>query len=138
MSKLDETIAGVAYVLDSLMSLRMIYDSGDCNDCGRNDCEWKPDPGHMVRYNCPHYERGRVARKADDQQSPRDGTPRERMIRKTNREKLADMTNEELGRFLCHELQVACRTCIAKKFCTGGTNGIARWLDAEEEGTVNE
>lgn len=34
MSRLDDAIANVAYILDSLMALRNIHDSGSCNDCG--------------------------------------------------------------------------------------------------------
>ena len=57
MSRLDETIANVAYVLDSLKVLRDIWDSGNCNDCDRKNCEYLPKPGQLVRYNCPHYVR---------------------------------------------------------------------------------
>lgn len=58
MNRLDDTIANVAYILDSLMALRNIYDSGSCNDCGISAiCNFKPKLGQMVRYNCPFYER---------------------------------------------------------------------------------
>lgn len=54
MSKLDETIANTAYILDSLMALRNIQECGSCNDCGiACACQMKPQPGQMVRYNCP-------------------------------------------------------------------------------------
>ena len=55
MSRLDEAISNVAYVLDSLMALRDIHSSGNCNNCDRKCCEYLLKPGQLVRYNCPHY-----------------------------------------------------------------------------------
>ena len=56
MSKLDNAIADVAYILDSLMALREIHNSGSCNDCGtRSICKCKPKLGQLVRYNCPFW-----------------------------------------------------------------------------------
>ena len=55
MSRLDEAIASVAYILDCLMAYRNIVESGDCNICKNKDCQWKPKPGQLVRYNCPFY-----------------------------------------------------------------------------------
>lgn len=53
MSRLDDAISNVAYILVSLMALRNIYECGSCNDCGiSNICKVKPKPGQMVRYNC--------------------------------------------------------------------------------------
>jgi len=58
MSKLDDSIASVAYILDSLMALRNIYESGCCNDCTiKKICRYAPKVGQLVRYNCPFYER---------------------------------------------------------------------------------
>ena len=57
MIRLDETIADVAYILDSLTAYRRIVQAGCCNSCMRKDCEYLPDPGQLVRYNCPFYER---------------------------------------------------------------------------------
>jgi len=58
MSKLDDSIANVAYILDSLMALRNIYESGCCNDCTiAKTCKYAPKVGQLVRYNCPFYER---------------------------------------------------------------------------------
>lgn len=55
-SKIDKSIADVAYILDSLMALRKIYESGNCNDCViKNSCKYAPKPGQLVRYNCPFY-----------------------------------------------------------------------------------
>lgn len=58
MAKIDEVISDVAYVLDSLILVRDIYNSGTCNDCKvKRTCEYCPEPGKLVRYNCPFYER---------------------------------------------------------------------------------
>lgn len=54
--RLDKTISDVAYVLDSLILLRQIQQSGDCNICKNKDCGYMPEIGHMVRYNCPFYK----------------------------------------------------------------------------------
>jgi len=57
MSRLDDAIADVAYILDTLMAYRNIVQSGNCcNTCYNKNCEWKPKPGQLIRYNCPHYE----------------------------------------------------------------------------------
>ena len=60
MSRLDKSIADVAYILDTLMAYRNIVKSGCCNDCRiakQHSCEHLPKPGQLVRYNCPFYER---------------------------------------------------------------------------------
>ena len=58
MSRLDEAIFDVAYILDSLTAYRRVAQSGCCNDCEkRRTCEYAPDPGQLIRYNCPFYER---------------------------------------------------------------------------------
>lgn len=56
MSRLDNTIANVAYILDTLMAYRLIAETGNCNTCKSKNCQWRPKPGQLVRYNCPHYE----------------------------------------------------------------------------------
>jgi len=56
MSRLDEAIADVGYILDVLKCHRSIVESGSCNDCKR-DCGYMPKPGELVRYNCPFHER---------------------------------------------------------------------------------
>lgn len=59
MSKLDDAIANVAYILDALMAYRNMVESGDCNNCKvQSKCEVKPKLGQLVRYNCPFYQRG--------------------------------------------------------------------------------
>jgi hypothetical protein len=35
MSRLDDAISNVAYILDTLKAYRNIVDSGDCNRCGK-------------------------------------------------------------------------------------------------------
>lgn len=63
MSKLDEAISNTAYILDSIMALRNIQECGSCNDCGIAwACQMKPQPGQMVRYNCPFW----VKQEGDD------------------------------------------------------------------------
>ena len=58
MSRLDDTIGDIAYILDTLMAYRNIVDSGDCNRCVKKEaCEFVPKPGQLVRYNCPFYKR---------------------------------------------------------------------------------
>ena len=58
MSRLDDTIGDIAHILDILMAYRNIVDSGDCNRCGKKKtCEYAPNTGQLVRYNCPFYKR---------------------------------------------------------------------------------
>lgn len=62
MSRLDDAIANVAYILDVMMAYRNIIESGCCNDCAHRNakpfsCEHMPKAGQLVRYNCPFYER---------------------------------------------------------------------------------
>jgi len=56
MNRLDDVIADVAYILDTLMAYRNIAETGNCNTCKNKDCQWIPKPGQLVRYNCPHYK----------------------------------------------------------------------------------
>lgn len=56
MNNLDRAIRDTAYILDSLMALRNIYQTGSCNECeAAKTCEYAPKPGQTVRYNCPFY-----------------------------------------------------------------------------------
>lgn len=60
MSRFDDTISDVAYILDALIAYKNIVQSGCCNDCRiakPYSCEYLPKPGEPVRYNCPFYER---------------------------------------------------------------------------------
>ena len=53
MSRLDDTISNVAYILDTLMAYRDITKTGNCNTCmARNNCPYVPKLGQLVRYNC--------------------------------------------------------------------------------------
>ena len=57
-NRLDKVIGDVAYIVDSLMALRNIHETGCCNNCKRKkECGYAPEIGQMVRYNCPFYER---------------------------------------------------------------------------------
>lgn len=57
-TNLDEAIGKLSYILDCLRVYKQISESGNCNDCGKiKTCEYKPQWGEMVRYNCPHHER---------------------------------------------------------------------------------
>ena len=39
MSRLDDVIADVAYILDTLMVYRNIAETGNCNICKNKDCQ---------------------------------------------------------------------------------------------------
>ena len=57
MSRLDDTISTVAYILDTLIAYRNIAQSGNCNVCvERKTCQYIPELGEQVRYNCPFYK----------------------------------------------------------------------------------
>jgi len=58
MKRLDEAIAGAACVLDALVTYRRIVESGCCKNCKNKSCGYVPDPGQLVRYNCPFFKRG--------------------------------------------------------------------------------
>lgn len=53
MSRLEDLISDISYVLDTLRAYRNIAKSGSCNSCFRKNCECRPACGEMVRYNCP-------------------------------------------------------------------------------------
>lgn len=56
MSRIDDIISGVSYVLECLEALREITESGDCNSCEfEKFCDHKPKYGELVRYNCCLY-----------------------------------------------------------------------------------
>lgn len=57
MSRLDDAIANVAYILDVMMAYRNIVGLGCCDDCTKSySCEYPPKPGQLVKY-CPFYEK---------------------------------------------------------------------------------
>lgn len=44
-------------IAEWLTLLKQIQSAGDCNTCYRKkDCEYMPQWGELVRYNCPFYE----------------------------------------------------------------------------------
>lgn len=46
------------YLYDCLSTLKNIQDCGDCNVCAsKKDCQYTPELGQMVRYNCPFYKK---------------------------------------------------------------------------------
>jgi len=50
----------------------------------------------------------------------------------TNRERLAQMTNEELAEFICCQ-HTMCVNCIGQTECCTGGNGVKGWLESEVE-----
>lgn len=57
MSRLDDVIDEVAYIQNTLMAYKRIIQHGNCNSCRNKECQWKPEWGEGVRYNCPFYKR---------------------------------------------------------------------------------
>lgn len=54
--RLNKTMSDIAYILDSLILLKQIQNTGDCNVCKNKECKYEPKVGQMVRYNCPFYK----------------------------------------------------------------------------------
>lgn len=52
----------------------------------------------------------------------------------TNGERLRQMTDEELGKWLC-KIFFTCGTCYAKEYCHYEHNGFTDWLKQESEDT---
>lgn len=58
MSRLDDAISDVAYILDTLIAYRNIIQTNNCIDCDkRKGCEYLPQVGEQVRINCPFYKK---------------------------------------------------------------------------------
>lgn len=57
MSRADQELKEMIWLLQSLLDHALYgmrvktYD--DCNNCKRSKCEFMPEPGQMVRINCP-------------------------------------------------------------------------------------
>lgn len=54
----------------------------------------------------------------------------------TNREKLAQMSNQEIAEILCDAHDDDCLGCIGYKMCVfggGRANGVRNWLESEAE-----
>ena len=49
----------------------------------------------------------------------------------TNREKLRQMSDEELGKWLCDNRD--CGYCLVSDYCRIGETGFIKWLKAEAE-----
>lgn len=41
------------YVIDSFTTLDKIMQLPNCNDCEIKDCQYRPEWGEPIRYNCP-------------------------------------------------------------------------------------
>ena len=53
----------------------------------------------------------------------------------TNGDKIKQMTDEELAKFICHNVE-ECEGCVGHEFCEfngGDANGIIKWLKQEFE-----
>ena len=59
MTRLDKAISDTAYILDVLLAYRQIMETGrECNTCSQKlKCDYAPNPGQLVRYNCPLYQK---------------------------------------------------------------------------------
>lgn len=55
-SRIDRIISDVRYIYECLMSYRDIISLPNCTDCKRKNCEYQPEIGMIIRYNCPHYK----------------------------------------------------------------------------------
>lgn len=54
--------------------------------------------------------------------------------RKTNADRIRNMTDEELADWLCHIVSnetVNCSHCIVEEYCEMGRNGFKKWLKQE-------
>lgn len=56
----DRLYMALRFIEDCMLFYRRMKDLPTCNDCARkNDCEYVPGWGELVRYNCPHWEKER-------------------------------------------------------------------------------
>ena len=54
----------------------------------------------------------------------------------TNGDRLRQMTDEELGKWLCNQKKLECWDCIGSKLCEWhGINGYVKWLKQESKDT---
>ena len=66
VSRIDDVIADVDYIRDTLVAYRNIIRTGCCHSCGiAKECAVKPDYGQMVRYNCPGYVKDGIEKKRE-------------------------------------------------------------------------
>lgn len=56
MSRLDDAITNARYIVDCLNALKCIIELPCCNQCkAQKTCQYAPEIGKAVRYNCPHF-----------------------------------------------------------------------------------
>lgn len=54
---LNEIIADYQFLVSILKDYKKIFESGNCNICAwKKRCDFVPEPGQLVCYNCPFYE----------------------------------------------------------------------------------
>lgn len=60
MSRMDRDAEDFAkmliYVADCIRYTQNVQSYNNCNNCGKKNCEYKPDWGKQVRINCPLWE----------------------------------------------------------------------------------
>ena len=60
MSRMDmdaeEFARMLIYTADCIRYAQRVLSYNDCNNCGRKDCEYKPELGEQTRINCPLWE----------------------------------------------------------------------------------
>ena len=60
MSRMDQDAVDFArmlrYVADCVSYYQRVSSYNDCNNCGRKECEYKPEWGEQVRIHCPLWE----------------------------------------------------------------------------------
>ena len=56
--RMEVIASNLRYVADALNVLDSILNLPDCNTCAKyGECEYMPEWGAMVRFNCPLYEK---------------------------------------------------------------------------------
>lgn len=54
------------YIADCLAAVNDMQEMHNCNDCGiKNKCEYVPEPGQKVRWNCPLWRGRKEAKRYD-------------------------------------------------------------------------
>lgn len=57
MFKLEELVKDMSYISSCLKSYEEILNLPNCQNCGKiGSCEYAPEWGQLVRYNCPLWE----------------------------------------------------------------------------------
>ena len=55
--KREEIISYIINICDLARLGARVIRQNNCNDCGKKDCEYRPELGGSVRWNCPLWER---------------------------------------------------------------------------------